>query len=98
MKEAVWLQKFINELEVASSIDGPILLYYDNTEAIAQAKELRFHQYTKHILHHYNLIWEIVDQGDIDFQKIDGKENLADLFTKVLRIKEFDNCKLKMDI
>ena len=34
-KEAVWLWKFICELRVAPSVDGSILLYYDNTGAIA---------------------------------------------------------------
>ena len=43
VKEAVWLWKFIDELGVAPSVDGPILLYYDNTGAIAQAKESRSH-------------------------------------------------------
>ena len=42
-KEAMWLRKFINELGVASSFDGPILLYYDSTGAIAQAKEPKSH-------------------------------------------------------
>ena len=37
-KEAVWLWKFIDELKVAPFIDGPVLLYCDNTGAIAQAK------------------------------------------------------------
>ena len=97
-KEAVWLQKFIDELRVAPFVDGPILLYYDNTGAIAQTKELRSHQCTKHILHRYHLILEIVDRGDIDLQKIDGRKNLADPFTKALRIKKFDDHKSKMDI
>ena len=35
---------------------------------------------------------------DIDLQKINEKKNLADLFTKALAIKEFDNHKSKMDI
>ena len=34
-KEAIWLWKFINELGVASSLDGPILLDYDSIAAIA---------------------------------------------------------------
>ena len=42
-KEAVWLQKFIDELRVAPSVDSLVLLYYDNIGAIAQAKESRFH-------------------------------------------------------
>ena len=35
IKKAIWLRKSIDKLRVAPSIDGPILLYYDNTGAIA---------------------------------------------------------------
>ena len=83
---------------VAPSIDGPILLYCDNTGAITQAKESRSHQCTKHILRYYHRIQEIVDRDDVDLQKIDGRENLADPFAKALGIKEFDDHKLKIDI
>ena len=83
---------------MAPSVDGSILLYYDSASAIAQAKESKFYHRTKYILCHYHLIWKIVDRGDVNLQKIDGKKNLADLFTKALRIKEFDDHKLKMGI
>ena len=43
VKEAMWLRKFINELGVAPSLDSPILLYCDSTDAIAQAKESKSH-------------------------------------------------------
>ena len=61
VKEAVWLQKFIDKLEVASSVDGPILLYCDSTGVITQVKEQKFHQRTRHILRRYHLIWKIVN-------------------------------------
>ena len=93
VKEVVWLRKFINELGVAPSLDGPVLLYCDSTGAIAQAKESKAHQRTKHILHRFHLVRE-----NVDLQKIDGKENLADPLTKALTIKEFDNHKSKMGI
>ena len=80
------------------SIDGLVLLYCNSTEAMAQAKEPKSHQRTKHILHHYHLIRKIMDRGDVDLQKVDGKENLTDPFTKALKIKEFDDHKSKMDI
>ena len=98
VKEAVWMWKFFDELRVAPSIDGPVLLYYDNTRAIAQAKEPRSHQCTKHILRCYHFIWKIMDRGDVNLQKIDKKKNLTDLFTKALRIKKFDDYKSMMDI
>ena len=83
---------------MAPSLDGPVPLYYDSTGAIAQAKEPRTHHRTKHILRCYHLMREIVEQGDIDLRKIDGKENIADPLTKPLGIKEFDDHKRKMGI
>ncbi|VFQ85135.1 unnamed protein product [Cuscuta campestris] len=47
-KEGVWIKKFISELGVVPSINDPIPLFCDNTGAIAQAKEPRSHQKTKH--------------------------------------------------
>ena len=83
---------------MAPSIDGPILLYYNSTGAIAQAKEPKSHQRTKYILRCYHLIRKIVDRGDVKLQKIDGKENLTNPFTKALDIKEFEDYKSKMGI
>ena len=69
-KEAVWLWKFINKLEVAPSIDGPILLYRDSTRALAQVKDPKFHQHTKYILRCYHLIQEIVDEVMLIFRRL----------------------------
>ena len=49
-KEVVWLKKFITGLDVIPSIANLIDLYCDNNGVTAQAKELRSHQRTKHIL------------------------------------------------
>ena len=97
-KKAVWLRKFIIELGVAPSLVGPVLLYCDSSGAIAQAKEPKAHQRTKHILCHYHLIEKIMDRGDVDLQKIEGKENLIDSFTKTIAVKEFDDHKSKMGL
>ncbi|KAK8491402.1 hypothetical protein V6N11_073728 [Hibiscus sabdariffa] len=60
-KEAVWIKNFISELGVVPSISDAIELYYDNNRAIAQAKETRSHQISKHILRRFHLIREIID-------------------------------------
>ena len=73
-KEAVWLRKFIIELGVAPSLVGLVLLYCDSSGVIAQAKEPKAHQQTKHILRCYHLIQKIMDRGDVDLQKIDEKK------------------------
>ena len=59
-KEVVWMCKFIAELEVVPSITDPITVYCDNNGAIAQAKEPRSHQRSKHVLRRYHLIREII--------------------------------------
>ena len=55
-KEAVWIKKFITDLGVVPSIINPVDVYCDNNGAIAQAKEPRSHQRSKHILRCYHLI------------------------------------------
>ncbi|KAK8574321.1 hypothetical protein V6N13_016122 [Hibiscus sabdariffa] len=60
-KEAVWIKKFISELGVIPSISDVVGLYCDNNGAIAQAKEPRSHQRSKHILRRFHLIREIID-------------------------------------
>jgi len=92
-KEAVWLRMFFGELGVAPSLDSPISMYYDSTGAIAQAKEPKSHQRTKHILHRYHLVQEIIKHGNIELLKIDGKENLADPFIKAVGMQEFNKYK-----
>ncbi|CAL0306193.1 unnamed protein product [Lupinus luteus] len=49
-KETVWMKKFISKLGVVPSIEEPIPLLCENNGAIAQAKESRSHQKSKHIL------------------------------------------------
>ena len=55
-KEMMWLRKFIIELGVVHSTDGPVLLYCESSSAIAQAKESKSHHRTKHVLRRYHLV------------------------------------------
>ena len=58
------------ELGVIAKVVGSMILYYDHSGAIAQAKELRNHRKGKHIKRKYNLVREIVQRGDIIVEKI----------------------------
>jgi hypothetical protein len=83
-KEAVWMKKFITELGVVPSIEGPVPLYCDNNGAISQSKEPRSHQKSKHVLRRYHLIREIIDRGDVKIEKVHTDDNIADPLTKAL--------------
>ena len=44
------------------------------------------------------LFKNVLEQGDIDLRKINGKENMAALLTKPIGTKEFEEYKRKMSI
>ena len=79
VKEAVWLKKFLFDLGVMR-----IGLFCDNSGAVAQSKDPRYHKKGKHIERKYHIIRDIVAQGDVVVTNIDSVNNLADPFTKTL--------------
>ena len=83
-KEVVWIKKLVTELGVVPSILDLVDLFCDNNGAIAQAKELRSHHKSKHILRRFHLIREIVERGDVMICKIPTDDNVADPLTKAL--------------
>ena len=88
--EAVRLKKFITDLEVVPNMDKPIVLYCDNSGAVANSKELRNHKRGKHIERKYHLIREILHRGDVAVMKIASQDRLTDPFTKMLPAKSFE--------
>ena len=69
----------------------PIMLFCDNSGAVAQSKEPRNHKRGKHIECKYHLIREIVTRGDVIVAKIASAENLANPFTKTLPQRTFES-------
>ena len=90
-KEAVWLRKFLMKLGVISKVVDPMILYYDNSGAVAQAIEPKNHRKDKHIERKYHLVREIVQRRDIIEENIAYEDNLVDPFTKVLKTIVFDS-------
>ncbi|KAL0411258.1 UNVERIFIED_CONTAM: Retrovirus-related Pol polyprotein from transposon TNT 1-94 [Sesamum latifolium] len=81
-KEAIWMKNYIQELGVVPCIAEPVVIFFDNNGAIAQAKELRSHHHSKHILRCYHLLREMVSRGDVRMDRVTSAENAADLLTK----------------
>ncbi|KAL0307349.1 UNVERIFIED_CONTAM: Retrovirus-related Pol polyprotein from transposon TNT 1-94 [Sesamum radiatum] len=81
-KEAVWMKNYIQELGVVPSIAEPVVIFYYNNGAIAQAKELRSHYRSKHILRRYHLLREMVGRGDVRMDRVSLVENIKNPLTK----------------
>ena len=70
-------------------------LFYDNTGAIALAKEPRF---TRHIKRRFNSIRESVQNGDIEICKVHTDLNVADPLTKPLPREKHDQHQNSMGV
>src|SRR3954454_18655446 len=68
-QEAIWMKEFITELGVVPSALDPLVIYCDNTGAIANAREPRSHKKLKHIKLCFHAIREHVQDGDINICK-----------------------------
>ncbi|RDY02340.1 hypothetical protein CR513_14210, partial [Mucuna pruriens] len=66
------------------SLEDLIDLYCDNNKEIAQAKEPRSHQQSKHILRLFHLIREIIDKEDVKICKVLIVDNVVNPLTKPL--------------
>ena len=63
----------------------------DNNGAIAQAKEPRSHQRSKHILRRFHLIREIIERGDVKICRVHTDDNDAVPLTKPLPQSKHDS-------
>jgi hypothetical protein len=89
-KEAVWLQKFLIDLDCVPEASKSVVLYCDNSGAVAQSKEPRYHQKAKHIERKFHLIRDFQRQGKVAVTQVASEDNLADPFTKALVTKVFE--------
>ena len=66
-------------------------VYCDNNGAIAQAKEPRSHQRSKHILRRFHLIREINERGDDKICRVHTDDNVVDPLIKPLPKSKHDS-------
>ncbi len=81
-QQMVWMQTWLDEVEIGHNMPG--VIRGDSRGAIALAKTTKDHGKVKHIdiRHHY--LRELVKSELVIFEQIPSADNLADLFTKSL--------------
>ena len=67
-----------------------MIVYFDNSDVVANCKEPKSHQRGKYIERKFHFIREIVEFGDVTVCKIKSEDNLADPFTKTLSSRVFE--------
>jgi hypothetical protein len=82
-KDALYLQRFLTELEL-STPEQMASLAVDNTAAIDLAYNPQHHKRSKHIERRHFFIRECVEDMKLTVPYVRSAENLADFFTKAL--------------
>ena len=80
IKEIMWLQNFLDELNV--QYNRPTVIHVDNKSAIALAKNPVNHRASKHIDLRYKFMCRQLDDTRMQLEYIPTGDNLADLMTK----------------
>jgi len=94
-KEMVWLRSFMKELGKEQDNSK---LFNDSQSAIHLAKNATFHSRTKHIDIKYHFIRSLLEDGLFTLQKINTRDNPADMFTKVVTVEKLKSCSASMGL
>lgn len=89
IKENLWLKGLFAELSLHQ---GGIIIFCDSQSVIHLSKDQMYHERTKHIDINYHFIRETIAEGKVSVQKINTRDNLADMFTKSLPVSKFKIC------
>lgn len=84
--EVIWLVSLLKDLKVEGLLHVP--LYCDSISAIQIAANPVFYEKTKHFEIDVHLVREKVASGAIRTMKVDSASQVADVFTKGLRIPQ----------
>lgn len=80
--EITWLTHLLSDFRLSSSL--PIPVFYDNNSAIHNAKNLVFHEWTKHIKLDCHFVCTNLGEGLVSLHHTPSSSQLADIFTKIL--------------
>ena len=85
-KQHIWLKNALNELSLK---DIPSALSYDTNSVNDLAHNPRVGDCSKHINIQYHYIRELVEHSELIILRIDSNNNLADIYTKALKLDAF---------
>nr|GEZ03795.1 hypothetical protein [Tanacetum cinerariifolium] len=82
---------YSDDLSLGLKVEKPAL-FCDRQSALSLAKNLIYHERTKHIDVMLNFIRDVLDEDKFSIQKIVTEHNPADMLTKALPTEKFEHC------
>jgi hypothetical protein len=95
ISEVIWLRSLLSSLQV--HCNSPTMLFCDNQAAIHLAANPVYHEQTKHIEVDCHFIRTHLQEGIISTSYVPTKKQQADIFTKALSAKQFQELTFKLD-
>lgn len=87
--EVLWIKRLLEDLKISNPL--PMKVFCDNKVAIYVAHNPIFHDRTKHVEVDKHFIKEKLDNGLICMPYIPTIEQIANILTKGLQKKQFEN-------
>ena len=81
-QDAVWLRSFLQHLKIVKTALESVIIFCDNTTALAMAKDPKYHGKTKHIKKRYHYIRDVIIEKDVVLKHISTSNMVADPLTK----------------
>ncbi|BAT96031.1 hypothetical protein VIGAN_10003800 [Vigna angularis var. angularis] len=94
--QGVWIKELMEELKMP--MEKPIQLKIDNISAINLAKNPVSHGRSKHIEVKFHFLRDMVNKERIALVYCKTEVQLADLFTKPLKVDRFDSLKKSIGV
>lgn len=94
--EGIWLKRVLHEIGILNS--DPIKVLCDNQSAISIAKNPVHHDRTKHVEIDRHFIKENIENGTISLQYTPTSQQTADILTKAVPRKTFENLTSKLGL
>ena len=85
--QAIWLRNVLKELHFSQ--EGPTSIYCDNNSTIKLSKDSVLHGRSKHIDVRFHFLRDLTKEKVIDLIYCRSKDQIADLFTKPLKLDAF---------
>ena len=92
--EGIWLKRLLQELQI--NITEPVLVLCDNQSAISIAKNPVHHDRTKHVEIDRHFIKEKLEEGVFKLIYTPTSNQVADILTKTLSRRIFDELSYKL--
>ena len=97
-QEAIWLKRFLRDLNLTPKVDDPVELLCEDTAAIQFAKDPKFHRKTKHIKRRYHFVRDAIKSKEIVIKYISTNKMITNPLTKPIPRDAFKSHMLSLGL